>query len=155
MSTPGEQPQLDGVERMTDADLRRLSREPGNAVFSALPEEEREPWPMEQVARVFRAVHSDFLAHCEREDGGDAEKRRELFRGAGEEGQACIRAHPTLFEKVTTREIATDPRAMAIFWGMIQLHHKVETGGMTMDTARQVFAAHVTPAGAKNTPRQG
>ena len=154
MSTPGEQPQLDGVERMTDADLRRLSREPGNAVFSALPEEEREPWPMEKVARVFRAVHSDFLAHCEREDGGDVEKRRELFRGAGDEGQACIRAHPTLFEKVTTRGIATDPRAMAIFWGMIQLHHKVETGDMTMDTARQVFAAHVSPAGAKNTTRQ-
>ena len=154
MSNTEEQPQLDGVERMTDADLRRLSREPGNAVFSALPEEEREPWPMEKVARVFRAIHADFIVHCAATVGGDAEKRRKLFRGAGDEGQACIRAHPTLFEKVTTREIATDPRAMAIFWGMIQLHHKVETGDMTMDTARQVFAAHVSPAGAKNTARQ-
>tara|TARA_B100000886_G_C20420860_1_gene491525 strand:+ start:1127 stop:1594 length:468 start_codon:yes stop_codon:yes gene_type:complete len=154
MSNTEEQPQLDGVERMTDADLRRLSREPGNAVFSALPEEEREPWPMEKVAQVFRAIHADFIAHCGAKADGDVERRRELFRSAGDDGQACIRAHPTLFEKVTTREIATDPRAMAIFWGMIQLHHKVETGDMTMDTARQVFAAHVSPAGAKNTPRQ-
>lgn len=155
MPTAEQTPQLDGVTGMTDADLRRLSREPGNAVFSALPEEERAPFEMAAVAAVFRGVHRDFVAHCALRHDGDDEHRRELFRGATEAAKRCIRAHPTLFEKITTRDIATDQEAMAIFWGMIQLHHRVETGDITMDTARQAFAAQIRPPPAEKPASQG
>lgn len=136
------------VQSISNAELERLSEDPSNLVYRSEVETEHEPWDMDVAIPMFQGIHTVFKTHCiarAADPVADAAVRQQIYDRTDGEWRRLIDDHPTVFEKLTDRNVIDDPAQLRVVWTMLALHRAVGKGELTMDEARAAFVQQTLP----------
>ena len=132
------------MEELPEKVQKFQAENPGQlSIMEWKAEHEFEKLPVEMIAQYQKFIHREFLGLL-RYGGSDDEHRERLKQHEGISNFA--RRHPIIFEKITNREFATNPRLMYPLEFQLYIRKMVDKGILTETNGKAMVAECVTKA---------
>lgn len=117
---------------------KRIDNNENVSVMQWEPEKTFDQIAAATVTKFVKWIHKEFLSLLHTTKDTDIILRNRMLKFEPVESFAS--KFPTVFEKITTREIATNPRLLAPIFFQLEILQKVQSGEMSNDQAKSSIA---------------